>query len=453
MASLENLALKDEARLVETQKVCQRDRERIEDLQEKLAEERNAELIVRQLAGDRKSRLDWARRVVEQMAIDGGAEKAGQAVNGDCGGSQETTAEQISSVSVVDRLRSNSLSLVAKIILSSEDPDISTEEQKPVYLGERLDGKRHGFGILQYPAGAEYMGEFKDDLPSGIGIERYADGTTYEGSFLNGERHGMGVYTISSNVAYLGMFRGGRRAGPGVIAIPTRSASVPYWPVVVCLCRADSFEAYSAAKFRTDCLQNALLIADVGLAQQSALESAKRARSVVLTDFFSGQEQLQIDSRHHLGLSVVPKNPSLQAFRGSSSFFEARPTVVAKMHDVKTVSRLAGEAYYLQGHARILTVCNPDSHLLTNAGQLLQPPLRGKKLRNGHRIVAPCHFRRVKDDDMPRQSMAHRQLAQPSTNREKVNCRRKRGNEIIATCAAELTTCGSLALRRRSAGT
>jgi hypothetical protein len=346
LASIENLALKDEARLEETQKVCQRDRERIQELQEKLAEEQNSELIVRQLADDRKLRVDKARRIVEQMFGDGGTERAGQAASGDSSGGQETdeaSGEQISSVSVIDRLRSNSLSLVAKIIMSSEDPDISTEEQRPVYLGERLEGKRQGFGILQYPAGAEYMGEFKDDLPSGIGIERYADGTTYEGSFLNGERHGMGVYTIATNVAYLGIFRGGRRTGPGVMCIATRSASVPYWPVVVCVCRADSFEARSAAKFRTDCLQNALLIADVGLAQQSALESAKRARSVVLTDFFSGQEKSQIDARHYLGLSVVPKNPSLQAFRGSSSFLEARTAVMAKMHDVKAVARLAGE--------------------------------------------------------------------------------------------------------------
>lgn len=342
---IENLEIKDEVRVEETRKVCERDRDRIRELEDKLALEMNEVLIVRRFADNRKARVDSARLELEPISS-GEAPDVCQITSREGDGGQQTDTiggNVLSSVAVLDRLRSNSLALVAKMIFSSEDPDMSTEEQAPVYLGERADGQRHGFGILQYSAGAEYVGEFENDVPSGIGIERYADGTTYEGSFLRGERHGMGVYTIASKVAYLGLFRGGRRAGPGAICIPTRALSLPYWPVVVCVCRADSFEASSAAKFRTDCLQNALLITDVLMAQQMALENAKRARSLVLTDFFTQQEHSQLDSRQNMGLHVVPKNPSIQAFKGSNSFMDARATVSAKMQDVKTIARLAGE--------------------------------------------------------------------------------------------------------------
>ena len=359
MIVIENLEIKDEVRVEETRKVCERDRDAIRELEEKVALEKSEALTVRQFVDERQARVVSARLDMERID-DGGPARV----------RQEDSGHSPSPVAVLDRLRSNSLALVAKMILSSEDPDVSTQEQAPVYLGERADGKRHGFGILQYPAGAGYVGEFQNDVPCGIGIERYADGTTYEGSFLRGERHGMGVYTIASRVAYLGLFRGGRRAGPGVICIAARSASLAYWPVVVCVCRADSFEAISAAKFRTDCLQNALLMTDVRMAQRRASENAKHARSMVLTHFFTQQEHSQIDSRHNMGLSVVPKNPSIQAFKGSDSLMEVRAAVSAKMHDVETIARLAGESPVQQhehrtmGHAHASYAQNPRHSVL-----------------------------------------------------------------------------------------
>jgi hypothetical protein len=140
-------------------------------------------------------------------------------------------------------------------------------------------------------------------LPCGIGIERYADGTSFEGNFLNGKRHGLGVYTLPSAVAYLGVFQDDSRGGPGVICIRGGSASMPYWPTIVCVCRPDSHQAASVSKYRTDCAQHSLLLTDVMLVQRTASDMAKRARSLGLTNFFAKEQDAQISSRENMGLS------------------------------------------------------------------------------------------------------------------------------------------------------
>ncbi len=142
-------------------------------------------------------------------------------------------------------------------------------------------------------------------MPSGIGIERYAEGTVYEGCFLKGSRHGLGVYSLASAVAYLGVFREGKRGGPGVICIQNGSASMPYWPTIVCVCRPESHQAVMAIKFCTDCAHHALLATDALLVQRTARDMAKRARSLGLTNFFTKEQDAQISSLEYMGLSGI----------------------------------------------------------------------------------------------------------------------------------------------------
>jgi hypothetical protein len=212
--------------------------------------------------------------------LQGLAEAARQAIEQHDDEDQQTE----SLLGVVDRLRGSSLALFAKFIVQNDDPDVNMDEQEPVYLGERLDGKRHGLGMLQYAAGAEYVGQFADDLPCGFGSERHADGSSFTGCFHEGLRHGMGVYTLGSKVAYLGCFHRGKRSGPGVVCIVEGSPfSRTFWPVVLCVCRADSPDAISAVKFRTDIPHHALLVTDVRLAEQAGLDIIKQARTMMLT--------------------------------------------------------------------------------------------------------------------------------------------------------------------------
>jgi len=314
----ENTAHTDSIRLEEIQKVCSRDQEHMQELQDKLKEEQTEEEQLHQCAEQRSHSAQKARERAEQVH-----------------------EQDISGVGVIDRLRASSLALVARLILSSEDPNMSTDEQEPVYLGEKLDGKREGLGILQYAAGAEYLGQFEADLPSGIGMERYADGSSFQGCFRAGQRHGMGVYVLPSQIAYLGFFQGGKRAGVGVICIGGGAASLPFWPTVVCVCRADCFEAISAVKFRTDCVQHALLISDVLVAQRASLDTAKRARQISLANFFVKQEDSQISRIEEMGLAVLSQNPSVKAFGQRDSVSETKAVVSLKMQDIERVMRLA----------------------------------------------------------------------------------------------------------------
>jgi len=123
----ENIVHKDQLRLEETEKVCARDRERKQELEEKVMAEKQDEKEMAKLFEERSAVAQAAKQKAKE----------------------QHDAELQSSVTVIDRLRASSLALVAKILLSSQDLELNVEEQEPVYIGERLDGKRHGFGILQ----------------------------------------------------------------------------------------------------------------------------------------------------------------------------------------------------------------------------------------------------------------------------------------------------------------
>lgn len=124
------------------------------------------------------------------------------------------------------------------------------------YYGYWVDGKKEGFGKIEYKNGDMYRGNFKNDqfceegcitykidekstkkpdeictkyegshldgLPHGYGKKYFKDGSTFEGNFDKGLYHNEGTLTYSPNTAgnvlkYTGQFREGQRTGKGSV--------------------------------------------------------------------------------------------------------------------------------------------------------------------------------------------------------------------------------------------
>lgn len=79
-----------------------------------------------------------------------------------------------------------------------------------VYVGEHMDGKRHGRGVYKWSDGATFEGVWiRGEREEGTQIN--PDGSKYEGAFRYGKLHGNGKITDSSgNVLREGLFEFGR---------------------------------------------------------------------------------------------------------------------------------------------------------------------------------------------------------------------------------------------------
>ena len=67
-----------------------------------------------------------------------------------------------------------------KLITSSEN----------IYVGQSLNGKKHGIGTLYYNTGAIHICNWQNDIAHGHGIYQFADGTEYVGDWRNNMFHG-----------------------------------------------------------------------------------------------------------------------------------------------------------------------------------------------------------------------------------------------------------------------
>lgn len=78
------------------------------------------------------------------------------------------------------------------------------------YLGDLLNGKRHGYGFYYwYPAnkariadGTLYMGYWRDGEKNGEGFHLKHDGTCYHGEFADGKYHCNHAHVINRNVDF-----------------------------------------------------------------------------------------------------------------------------------------------------------------------------------------------------------------------------------------------------------
>lgn len=67
------------------------------------------------------------------------------------------------------------------------------------YIGEFINLKPEGKGIMYYDIGGKYDGEWKDGKRHGKGIMYYASGDKYEGRWKNDKREGFGIYYYGEN--------------------------------------------------------------------------------------------------------------------------------------------------------------------------------------------------------------------------------------------------------------
>ena len=76
--------------------------------------------------------------------------------------------------------------------------------QNAVYIGQVLNGKRHGKGIQIWDDGAKYEGSWENDKSNGYGTFYHIDGDVYQGYWKNNRANGKGVYISSDGGRYEG---------------------------------------------------------------------------------------------------------------------------------------------------------------------------------------------------------------------------------------------------------
>jgi len=84
-----------------------------------------------------------------------------------------------------------------------------------LYIGEKSNGKEHGFGTIYWNDGDKYVGQWLNGERTGQGTFFWASGGTYVGNFKNGERVGYGTYSWPSGDKYIGQFKNSKRHGQG----------------------------------------------------------------------------------------------------------------------------------------------------------------------------------------------------------------------------------------------
>ena len=97
------------------------------------------------------------------------------------------------------------------------------------YLGEFLDGKRHGQGEQTFVNGNRYQGEWKNDVPNGTGTFTSANGAKYVGEFNDGKSSGNGIFTFVDGATYVGDFRDGKQNGKGTFTYLNGDKYVGDW--------------------------------------------------------------------------------------------------------------------------------------------------------------------------------------------------------------------------------
>ena len=83
------------------------------------------------------------------------------------------------------------------------------------YTGERLNGKKHGYGVQIWPDASRYEGMWENDQANGMGVLHHADGDIYEGNWLNDKAHGHGTYKHGNGALYVGDWYEDKQHGHG----------------------------------------------------------------------------------------------------------------------------------------------------------------------------------------------------------------------------------------------
>lgn len=101
---------------------------------------------------------------------------------------------------------------------SSNGHVIKTESNGDVYRGMLQNGKKDGFGFVEYSNGTSYMGEWKNNVRNGLGLYTYAGGDMRFCNYENGKNiDGFGTYKWSEAGYYTGMGKNGLNNGYGIM--------------------------------------------------------------------------------------------------------------------------------------------------------------------------------------------------------------------------------------------
>jgi serine/threonine protein kinase len=109
-----------------------------------------------------------------------------------------------------------------------ENAERVTGDDGSSYVGQVVDGKRSGLGVLVYQDNDTQAGEWKDNVLNGRGTEHLSDGPVYEGQWSNGVPAGLGVRDKPGSERMEGNFVAGRLEGLGtrrVLTEPTVTQS------------------------------------------------------------------------------------------------------------------------------------------------------------------------------------------------------------------------------------
>ena len=94
--------------------------------------------------------------------------------------------------------------------------EIKEYENGNKYIGQFVNGKREGYGIMYFSSGGKYEGHWKNGLAEGKGIEYYQNGDRFEGDYHEDEEHGQGVYYFKNGDRIMGDYNNGEKVGTHV---------------------------------------------------------------------------------------------------------------------------------------------------------------------------------------------------------------------------------------------
>ncbi len=121
------------------------------------------------------------------------------------------TATSASSRTVPGPVRSTRVALGCVSGNCDEGRGVFVYPTQERYVGEFVDGDKHGTGADYYANGKlKYRGTFQENLRTGYGLYYYHNGDRYEGQFARNVPNGKGVYTFSDGEKITAFFRNGQ---------------------------------------------------------------------------------------------------------------------------------------------------------------------------------------------------------------------------------------------------
>jgi hypothetical protein len=94
------------------------------------------------------------------------------------------------------------------------------------YVGEYKDGKKNGQGTSTFANGNKYVGEYKDSKRNGQGTFTFANGDKHVGEYKDGKPNGQGIETYANGDKYVGEYKDGKKNGQGTFTFANGSKYV-----------------------------------------------------------------------------------------------------------------------------------------------------------------------------------------------------------------------------------